>query len=159
MALCSLMEGSSRMAGDAEFTVPLSGAFGGDEMARHRQGLEGELASAGFSTRTINALIYGLQLQSVDELRSAEWAPVGDKNGLATTLGRIPNMGAKGLAEVQAFREQGDARQAIPSGPSSVSARLRPNELASLDAWAAAHGMSRAEAIRTMLLSALQLDD
>ena len=126
-------------------------------MARERQGLEGELASAGFSTRTINALIYGLQLQSVDKLRSAEWGSIKAGTRLVTAPSRTTNMGPKGVAEVQAFREQGDARRAAPAGPSSVSARLQPNELARLDAWAIEHGMNRAEAVRTMVLSALQL--
>lgn len=128
-------------------------------MARRRYGLEGELAEAGFSSRTINALKYGLQLESIDQLKSAEWGSVKERTGLAGALSVLPNMGRKGFAEVQAFREHGDARRAATIAPTSVSARLDPPEIAKLDAWAAERGISRTEAVRRIVLSTLLRGD
>ncbi len=125
-------------------------------MAKRRYGLEAELAEVGFSSRTINALIYSLRLESIDQLRSAEWGSEKDRTGLAWILSTLPNMGAKGSAEVRAFRDHGDARRAVTMAPSSVSARLQPQEVAKLDAWAAERGLSRTEAVRSIVPSTLQ---
>jgi len=65
-------------------------------------------------------------------------------------------MGPKGVAEVQAFREHGDARRAVAIAPTSVSARLSPAEVAKLDIWAAERGLSRTEAVRSIVLSTLR---
>lgn len=127
-------------------------------MARRRYGLEAELEDAGFSSRTINALKYGLQLASIEQLQSAEWGSQKHRNGLAWELSVLPNLGPKGFAEVQAFRDLGDARRAATVVPTSVSARLQPQEVAKLDAWASERGVSRTEAVRRILLSTLQPD-
>lgn len=125
-------------------------------MAKLRYGLEQELAEAGFSSRTINALVYGLQLESLNQLRSGEWGSAKDRTGLASELSRLPNMGPKGIAEVQAFRECGDARRAVTVAPTSVSARLNPSEITKLDTWASERGLSRTEAVRSIVLSTLR---
>ena len=125
-------------------------------MAKQRTRLEAELEDVGFSIRTIRALIYNLGLERLEDLKSAEWGSVKERTGLATVLSRLPNMGPKGVAEVQAFREHGDARRATKIAPTSVGARLHPSELAALDAWATTRGLTRSEAVHEILISALQ---
>lgn len=125
-------------------------------MARWAQGsLGAQLHEAGFTARTIHALIYSLRLESLEELRTAEWGSVRDGTGLATVLSRLPNMGPKGFAEVQAFREHGDPRKANEIAATSVSAKFSPDELRALDEWAKKRGVTRTGAVRAIVRAAI----
>lgn len=127
-------------------------------MSRHH-GLGVELHAAGFSTRTVNALVYSLGLSSLEQLRTAEWGSVEDRTGLAWALQTLPNMGRKGLAEVVAFRAGLDPKAARPAGKRYYSVPLDDAEFAALDAWIAAQPkpVGRPEAIRAMVVASLHL--
>lgn len=127
-------------------------------MASQPIDLRERLQDAGFSTRTINALINSYELQHLGQLTAAEWDSAEDSSGLMAALRRLPNLGQKGIAEVQAFREFGDARMASRIAPTNVSIRLEPNELASLDVWARGRGFTRAEAVHAILAAVLKAD-
>ena len=109
-----------------------------------------DLQQAGFSTRTINALVYGSRVKDIEELQSAPW---GDRNlpdTLCWELSVAPSMGPKGIAEVEAFRRGEDPRSAKRSGPANVTVRLTEDQLAKLDAYRDAQSdkPTRAEALR-----------
>lgn len=125
-------------------------------MARRHSGVAAELHEVGFSTRAINALVYGFGLEALDQLRTAHWGSVESREGLSWELSRIPNLGPRGVAQVQSFREHGSASRASELSPTSVSARLSPEEYAQLRRWAQDRGLSKSEAVRSILLSALQ---
>ncbi|MCC7266306.1 MAG: hypothetical protein IT546_03080 [Caulobacteraceae bacterium] len=127
-------------------------------MERRQTDLREQLQEAGFSTRTVNALIYHYELQDLRQLTAVDWGSVEDRTGLVAVLRRLANLGQKGIAEVRAFREFGDARLAWRIAPTSVSARLEPSELAALDVWADARGFTRTQAVRAILTEALRAD-
>lgn len=129
-------------------------------MPRRFYGLEAELHEAGFSTRTITAIVYGAGIKSLDELKSTPWGTgnPGD-NGLAWKLATTGNFGKKGLAEVEAFREGRDVRSARPPGPASLTIPMESKMLAELDAFIARQPKptTRPEAIREFVAAALRL--
>ena len=121
--------------------------------------LTDDLKAAGFSTRTVHGLIYGAGIASIEHLRSAPWGSLAERQGLVWELHCSPNMGAKGLAEVEAFRRGEDPRKAKPPGPERVSVPFEPDQIAALDAWIAKQPkpVSRHEAIRAFVAAGLQL--
>lgn len=128
-------------------------------MARQRRGVEAQLEEAGFSPRSIYALRYGLNLETIDQLKTAEWGSEKRAGGLAFELRTLPGLGERGFAEVVAFRAHGDARRAADVAPSTVSIKLAPLDVAKLDRWASTQGVSRTSAARVMLLDALAAID
>ena len=128
-------------------------------MRRHRNGLADELKAAGFSTRTCNALIYGVGLRSLDEVRTAEGGSKKSRTGLAWELSILANFGQKGLFEVEAFRAGRDPRTARSQDRQTVAVSLAGVELDILDAWIAEQTdpePSRPAAIRAMMQATLQ---
>jgi hypothetical protein len=116
--------------------------------------------AAGFSTRTANALIYSARINHPDELKTGDWGNGRpDDEGLSRRLTVTPNLGAKGLAEVEAFRAGRDPRTAVAPGPTKFTVPLDDGQLAALDAWIAAQPkpVSRPEAIRAMVAVALKI--
>jgi hypothetical protein len=120
-------------------------------MGKPRQDFAAELADVGFSNRTINAVIYDLQLESMDELRQLEWGSVKERTGLVTALNRLPHIGMKSIAEVQAFRELGNASLAASLAPTEVRVFLQPGEIKALERWASERGLTRTEAVRALI--------
>jgi hypothetical protein len=121
-------------------------------MARRHFGLAAELAEAGFSTRAINALIYSLQLESLEALRRAPW------EDLMLELSRTPNVGKKVIAEVEAFRSGRDPKSAVPI-QTYVSVPFDAHALAALDAWISRQPeqLTRPEAVRCLVAKAIGL--
>jgi hypothetical protein len=125
-------------------------------MARKHFGIAAELHEVGFSTRAINALVYGFGLERLHQLRTAPWGSVEARKGLSWDLLRVPNLGPRGLAQVQSFREHGSASLASELSSTIVSVRLSPAECARLQAWAEERGVSRPEAARLIVLRGLE---
>jgi hypothetical protein len=120
---------------------------------------EKELWAVGFSRRTARALIYSLNIQSLEVLGSMEWGSRKGRRGLCWELSMLPGIGPKGEAEVIAFREYGDARRLTKPGPVKVLVPLGADLADSLDAWIANQPkpVSRPEAIRAMVEAAMSL--
>lgn len=124
-----------------------------------RRQIEADLREAGFSSRTIHALVWIADIRNLDDLRSAPWGSgePGD-DGLWRRLAVTPNFGRKSLAEVVAYREGRHPSAGRPAGPVTVSTLLHPAQLAQLDAWIASQPqpVTRSEAVRSFILAGLE---
>jgi len=129
------------------------GANAGIDAAPRGPEFERDLNAAGFSKHTIIALVYGSDIQTIEELRTRPWGEPGDSFGLHWQLSMRRNLGASGIAEVLAFRESGDPRGAAAPKQAQVVVLLDPAMAADLDAWIADRPDigSRREAVRTIL--------
>jgi hypothetical protein len=117
-----------------------------------------ELVAAGFSTRTRNALTSNFSpVTSLEELRTRPWGHRNAPHTLSRQLWRTPNLGRKGMAEVEVFREGGDPRTARPRGMTYMNVPLDPAQLTALDAWIASQPkpLSRPQALRRLAVRGL----
>lgn len=119
--------------------------------------LKFELEAAGFSSRTANALAYSGTIESVAQLRVADWGDPAEGNGLGWTLLRVPGVGPRGLAEVNAFRAGASPREAEKYVVPRLSVAIDSQTLAALDLWrhTQADKPSRSEAARRVLSGTL----
>jgi hypothetical protein len=97
--------------------------------------LAGQLKAAGFSSRTANALVHGAKIPSLEHVRKAHWGDGSPGSGLRWELSCCPNMGPKGLAEVEAYRRGEHPGPARPPGPVRLSVSIEEHLLPGLDAW------------------------
>jgi len=115
------------------------------------------LLAAGFSSHTINALIRHSRVGSLEQLKNAPWGDRRVPGTLAWQLATTPNLGRKGIAEVEAFRAGLDPGTARAPGLTYTSVPLSPVELNALDAFLAKQPkkVSRPEAIRAFVATGL----
>lgn len=113
------------------------------------------LAAAGFSLRTIHVLLDEMKLEAIGDLNDGEWGSPNEPGCLAYYLTAFPKLGAMGVAEVEAFRTTGDARNVKPLGPTLVATRLNRAEIEALDRWAKHHGVARSQAAHTFIVDGL----
>jgi hypothetical protein len=120
--------------------------------------LRSELQQVGFSTRAINALVYGTNVSSIEDLRSRRWGSPTDQYSLCFELSRVPNLGQKGLAEVLAFREGNAPRSAHAPVTVSVSVPMDAEMIGALDGFIAKQPgkIKRPAAIRALVAAGLR---
>jgi hypothetical protein len=120
--------------------------------------LRSQLQQVGFSTRAINALVYGTNVSSIEDLRSRQWGSPSDQHSLCFELSRVPNLGQKGLAEVLAFREGNHPRSAYTPVTVSVSVPMDAELIGALDGFIAKQPgkIKRPAAIRALVAAGLR---
>jgi len=126
---------------------------------REQHVLEQELLTAGLSSRTTNALIFGADLYSIEQLTKPRWGDPKDRDSLHWWLCRVPGLGPKGIAEVVALRAGRDPGAARLLGQRAVTVPLGSADLGALDAWIAKQPkpITRPEAIRAIVRASLHL--
>jgi hypothetical protein len=114
------------------------------------------LHSAGFSRRAATTLAVSDAFASLRELKTERWLDDGDRPGLRSRLRHVPGCGPAIIAEVEAFREHGDARK-VSAQPTKVTVELTAEVADALDAWIASQPIrvSRAEAVRVLMSESL----
>lgn len=119
-----------------------------------------ELEGLGFSRRARGVLIYGLKLESVEEIRSAAWEDTDTAYGLRSEILRAPHGGPATLREVEAYRS-GISPADAPRDEITLTSKIPAAMAVALDTWREAQSppLTRSQAVAALVRAGIAFEE